>query len=51
MNFVVFAAWLGILWFATDVVEDILKFRSNEITQKQYLARRTHGKRTTETYW
>jgi hypothetical protein len=24
MNFAVFAAWLGILWFATDVVEKII---------------------------
>jgi hypothetical protein len=24
MNFVVFAAWLGILWLATDVVEKII---------------------------
>ena len=39
MNFVVFAAWLGVLWFATDVVEDILRFRSNELTQKQYFVR------------
>ena len=32
MNFTVFALWLGILWFATNVVEDILEFRSNKLT-------------------
>ena len=31
MNFTVFALWLGILWFSTNVVEDTLKFRSNEL--------------------
>ena len=31
MNFTVFALWLGILWFATNAVEDILEFRSNNL--------------------